>query len=166
MSILARLFGAVPKKERGGIHLREDQPWRIGPTTDFERFLRSLALLAPEGAIVYFEGTSESHVTEFLRRVAVPAPVRVAVGTIWPRPDAYHVPLTADGMEEFAAFLERRPAGYLCSHCHVHRDGSILLEWHDAFTTDPMYVSRTISEDAVGRFARALGSTYASGWAG
>jgi len=68
-------------------------------------------------------------------------------------------------MEELATFLERKPVGYLCSHCHVHRDGAILLEWHDAFVKDPMYVSRTIAEEVIDRFAQALGSTYTSGWA-
>ena len=166
MGILARILGAVPKEDRSGLHLREDQPWRIGPTRDFERFLRSLPLLGPQGAIVYFEGTGESHVSEYLRQVSVPVPVHIAMSTIWPRPDTYHVPLTANAMEEFATFLERQPAGYLCGHCHVHREGSILLEWHDAFASDPMYLSRTISEDIVRQFANALGSPYASGWAG
>jgi hypothetical protein len=121
-------------------------------------------LLAPSGAIVYFEDTGEAHVKEYLQRVGVQTPVRIALGTIWPRPDSHHVALTADAMEEFAAFLERHPAGYLCSHCHVHREGAILLEWHDAFETDPIYVSRTVPEDTVSQFATALRSSYASGW--
>lgn len=166
MGFLARFFGAVPKEERGGIRLEEAGPWRVSPTKDVERFIRALPLLVPEGSIAYFEGTGESHVAEYLRRVSIPAQVQVAVGTIWPRPDCYHVPLTVTTMEALADFLKQRPAGYFCSHCHVYRDSFVLLEWHDAFTDDPIYISRTIAAEAVGLFAQALGSSYASGWAG
>jgi len=166
MRILARFLRAVSKVERGGIRLHDAEPWQVSPTKDVERFVSALLLLVPEGSIAYFEGTGESHVAEYLRGVSIPAPVQVAVGTIWPRPDCYHVPLTVKSMEDLAAFLERRPAGYFCTHCHVYRDGSVLLEWHDAFTDDPMYISRTIAGEVVDRFARALGSSYGSGWAG
>jgi hypothetical protein len=40
----------------------------------------------------------------------------------------------------------------------------VLLQWHDAFIGDPIYISRSIPQDAVERFARALGSSYSTGW--
>jgi hypothetical protein len=160
MSILSRLFGAVSKAEREGIRLQDPEPWEVSPTRDVERFLRALPLLAPEGAIVYFEATGEKHVAEFLSRISIPTPVQVAVGTIWPPPDRYHVVLTAQSMEELATFLEERPAGYFCTHCHVYRDRSVLLEWHDAFIDDPMLISQTVPSDVIQVFAQALGSSY------
>lgn len=166
MGFIARLLGAVAKDERDGIRLNEAEPWRVSSTKDVERFLRALPLSMPEGSIAYFEGTGEPHVAEYLRGVSIPAQSRVAIGTIWPRPDSYHVPVTAATCEAFAEFLEQRPAGYVCSHCHVYRDGLVLLEWHDAFTSEPIYLSRTINEDAVARFAQALGSSFATGWTG
>jgi hypothetical protein len=165
MGIFARLLNAVPKSERDGIRLHETEPWKVSPTTDVGRFVRALAPLVPEGSIAYFEGTGEPHVAEYLRGVSIPAPVRVAIGTIWPRPDCYHVPLTVKTMDDLAAFLERRPAGYFCSHCHVYRDGSVLLQWYDAFTNDDaMYISRAIAGEVVDRFAVALGSGCTVGW--
>ena len=166
MGILARLFGGVPKTERGGIRLEERDPWEVAPTRDVERFLQALPLLAPEGAIAYFEGTGESHVAKYLREVSVSPAVHVAVGTIWPRLDCYHVPLTITSMEALAVFLTKRPAGYFCSHCNVYRDNSVLLQWHDAFTDDPLYISKAIPADRVATFARALGSSYGSTKAG
>ena len=163
MGFLARLFGAVPKNEWGGIHLMDAQPWCVSPTKDVERFVRALPLLMPAGSIVYFEDTAESHVREYLQTVSVPAQAEIAVGVIWPRPDSYHVPLTAETMERLAAFLERNPAGFFCTHCHVYRDGVVLLQWHDAFIGDvPMYISRTIGADAVTRFAQTLGSSVST----
>ena len=45
-------------------------------------------------------------------------------------------------------------------HCHVYREHSVLLEWHDAFTDGPMYISRSIGPHLVDQFAGALGSSY------
>ena len=165
MGFLARLFGAVSKEERAGIRLADSNPWRVEPTRDVERFVRALPALVPAGAIAYFEDTAESHVKEYLLRVSVPAPAKVAVGTIWPRPDCYHVPVTVETMEAMARFLEQNPAGFFCTHCHVYLDGQVLLEWNDAFIRDPLYISHTISREAVERFAQAVGRSYTAGWA-
>jgi hypothetical protein len=101
MGFFARFFGAVPKKERGGICLTDAEPWRVSPTKNVERFIRALPLLVPEDSVAYFEGTGDSHVAKYLRRVSIRVPqVQVAVGTIWPRPDCYHVPLTAKNLSE------------------------------------------------------------------
>lgn len=163
MGFIARFLGLVPKSERGGIRLDEREPWCVGPTRDVKRFLRALPLLGPEGSVAYFEDTAESHVAAYLRRVAITPQVQVAVGTILPRPDIYHVPVTRESMEGLAGFLEASPAGFFCTHCHVYRDGVVLLEWHDAFINNPMYLSRIIGEDVVRGFASKIGSTVSSG---
>jgi hypothetical protein len=160
MGILGRLLGWVAAPDRAGIQLREHDPWEVAGTRDVKCFLRALPLIAPTGAFAYFEGTAEPHVAEYLRGISIAPPVQVALGTIWPRPDRYHVPISAQTMEALASFLEARPAGFLCMHCHVHDGASVLLEWHDAFGTDPMRVSRRIGAQTVGKFAAALGSTH------
>jgi hypothetical protein len=158
MGFLARLFGGVSKAERDGIELREAAPWEVSGTRDVERFLRALPVVFPDDSIVYFEGTGEPHVAEYLERISIPAQVQVAVGTIWPRPDRYHVPLTKT--EGLAAFLDDRPAGYFCTHCHVYRVGAMLPSWHDAFADDPFLVSRTVGAEAIAAFANRLGCSY------
>lgn len=165
MGFLARLFGAVPKEEQSGIRLLDAEPWCVSATKDVEGFVRALPLLMPSGSVVYFEDTAEPHVRHYLQSVSVPAQARIAIGVIWPRPDRYHVPLTAATMESLAAFLEQNPAGFFCTHCHVYRDGVVLLEWNDAFIgDDPMYISRTIGADAVAKFAQTLGSSVSTGF--
>ena len=164
MGFLARLFGAVGRKERDGIHLTDDEPWRVSPTRDVERFVRALPALMPPGSVVYFEDTGEPHVGRYLLSVSVPAQAQVAAGTIWPKPDCYHVPLTAEDMDALADFHEKEPAGFFCTHCHVYRDGVVLLQWHDAFINDPIYISRTISDESVAQFAQAIGSSVSTGF--
>ena len=105
MGILTRLFRGVHEPEHGGIRLEEPNPWEVSPTNEVERFLRALPLLVTDGSIAYFEGTGEPHVAEYLRKASIPAPVQVAIGTIWPRPDRYHVPLTTNDDGGLAAFL-------------------------------------------------------------
>lgn len=166
MGIFAKLFGALPEAERGGIRLEEPDPWKVSPTNEVERFLRALPLLVPDDSIAYFEGTGEPHVAEYLGKVSIPATVQVAIGTIWPRPDCYHVPLTTKTMEALAAFLDENPAGYFCTHCHVYRHGVVLLAWHDAFGGDPIYVSRAVATEALASFAKASGITYREAAAG
>jgi hypothetical protein len=157
MGILSRFGRNAPPE--AAISLDPADACELGGTRDVERFLRSLPLLVPEGGVAYFEGTGERHVAEYLRRASVPAPVPVARGTIWPRPDVYHVPLTVDSMEDLARFLEEHPHGYFCSHCHVYRGRTVLLQWHDAFFDDSMYLSPTLPEAVVDRFAQAAGIT-------
>ncbi len=159
MTFLSRLLRVVPKSERGGIRLDEPDPWVVAPTQDVELFLRALPRLAPDGAMVYFEDTGERHVRDYLRRVAVEPRVQVAIGTVWPRPDRYHVPLTSVSMQELADFLAANPAGFFCAHCHVYRGTSVLLEWDDAFSDVPMYVSSAVPIETVDAFAAALGSS-------
>ena len=163
MSLLSRIIGYVPREERGGIRLEDKEPWRVSSTRDVTRFLRALNLLVPDGSVAYFESTGERHVAEHLRKAAVTPAVRVALGTIWPRPDCYHFVLTAGAAEELADFLDHNPCGFFCAHLHVYRGHSVLLQWYDAFD-DPIYVSRSIDERAVSRFACALGVTYGIGW--
>jgi hypothetical protein len=67
-------------------------------------------------------------------------------------------------MEALATLLERTPAGFFCAHCHVYRDDVVLLQWHDAFTKVPMYVSRTIERQAVAQFASRLESSLSIGF--
>ena len=163
MSLLSRMLGYVPRDEQGGIRLEDKEPWRVNSTRDVARFLRALELLVPDGSIAYFEDTGEKHVAEYLRKAAIAPAVRVATGTIWPKPDCYHVALTPGAAEELADFLDHNPCSFFCAHLHVYRDRNILLQWYDAFD-DPMYVSRTVDEGVVSAFASALGVTYGIGW--
>jgi hypothetical protein len=154
------IMARVIKESTDEIRFEEPHPWRLTPTSDVTQFLRALRSLAPVSSVVYFEDTGEKHVTKLLQRLSVSATVRVARGTIFPKPDYYHVPLTTNNMEEIATYLDDHPTGHFCTHCCVYCDRTILLAWYDAFLDDPMYVSRTIDEGKVSRFASAIRSTY------
>ncbi|MBN1360829.1 MAG: hypothetical protein JW993_09565 [Sedimentisphaerales bacterium] len=157
MGWLRRLLGATPKKELEGICLDLDQPfWKLTGKTDFPCLLRAIANLLPEDSILYLEGGSPNkELRAFFSRHAVPEREHVAVATLWPRPQCYHVPATRENLEELAGLAERCAAPELAAHFHVYRQGKVLLEWHDAFT-QPMLLSAELPKDRVESFALAL----------
>jgi len=164
MGLIATLLRAVPRSEWDGLQL-EEPAWEINSTGDRAKFLRTLPMLLPGGSYLYLEGTTEPSVERFLAARTVTNPERIAIGTIWPKPKRYHVPCTAELAEALAQVLDAQASPYLSTHVHACVVGKVLLEWHDAFETDPMRVSRDIDEAAVSAFAMALGKEYTRGGA-
>ena len=160
VGFIAKLLGAAPKSEWGGLRLDQPDAWEVGPTQDRPRFLRALPTLLRRPCTLYLEGTTELGVEQLLAGNGIKDPERIAIGTIWPRPKRFHVPCTGEFLQALAQQLESEPKPYLCTHLHAYAAGSVLLEWHDAFASDPMRVSREIDEAAVSAFAAALGTGY------
>jgi hypothetical protein len=158
MSVASRVRGFGAKAEQPGICLDDHEPWCLGPAADAQRFVRALPLLVPDGTVAYFEGTSDPRVAAFLGRFATEPTARVVVAPSWPRPDFYHLPITTDLMEALARFLEESEIGFFCRHALAYRDGTVLLQWREAFTDAPLQLSRALPDHAVRSFAAAIGS--------
>jgi hypothetical protein len=157
MSLASRVHGFASNDKRHGISLDEAAPWRINPSADVKRFVHALPVLAPNGAVAYFEGTRDPRVAAFLGRLAVESNVQVVSEAVWPRPDAYHLPISTDLMGALARFVEETQPAFFCTHTHVYCNGVVLLQWHDAFGKAHMQVSRALAEETVRAFAAALG---------
>ena len=158
MSWLSRLINWVPKDERQGIHLDLDVPhWIVSSPKEFPAFFRALVDLVPEGAIAYLEGGfPPEHLRSFLKENAVSELSHVAMGTIWPRPNVFHVPATPENLLRLADIAEHCAEPEVAIHFHVYKDHQILLQWHDA-PDDPMYISKGIPEEKIGEFCKKLG---------
>jgi hypothetical protein len=160
MGLFAKFFGAVPKSERGGLSLDDSAAWEVGPTTNASQFLRALSRLLDTHSIIYFEGTTDLAVEQFLEKNKTPNPEKLAIGTIWPRPKIYHMPYTAERISALADLIDTNQVAHLCTHIHAYTGKKVLVEWHDAFGTDPMRISLSLKETSVSGFAQALGSRY------
>ncbi len=160
MGWLARLFGATPRQELKGLRLDTSQAfWELSGRTDFPHLLRALADLLPEGSILNFEGGSPTGtLLDFLDAHQVPEQSHIAVGTLWPRPDHYHVPATRANLSELAKLTETCAGSELAVHFHVYCDARVLLEWHDAFDL-PVLLSGRLPENKVRAFAETLNMT-------
>ncbi len=161
MGWLANIFGAVPKRDLQGLCLGNTAFWTVTPTTDFPAFLDALVDLAPPGSILYIEGDKPPEdLGAFFAQRCVPETVHLVMGTIWPRPRTFHLPITEQNIRELAALIrQKRPSGSAV-HLHVYRDNEVLLEWHDAFWRDPFYLSASIEEDRLRTFCERLGVKY------
>jgi hypothetical protein len=60
-----------------------------------------------------------------------------------------------------ASKAEDVAAPEICDHGSACRDQAVLLEWHDAFSDDPILLSAHLDETAVRRFAERLGVGFA-----
>ena len=160
MSWFARLLGYVPERERQGISLnRRSAWWELNGIRDVPAFLRCLGQLFGEHMVLYLEGTSADDVQAFLRARAAANTSRVAMGTIWPRPRVFHMPLTAENLTGLAELAEHHAAPEVCRHLHVYQGQTVWLEAYD-FPDDPVCVSGEAAEDLLKAFCVALGCRY------
>jgi hypothetical protein len=164
MGLLAKIFGAVPREEMGGIRLDTTRPfWEVSGKSDFPSLLTALPDLLPAECILYFEGGSPTgELLEFLRAHEVPERAHVAYGTIWPKPTAFHLPAIPEAMRRLAELTRSCAYPELAIHFHVYRGQSVLLEWHDAFT-QPMLLSGEFFEERVRTFTERLHMSYEKG---
>lgn len=161
MSWLSKLLGYVSKEERKGISLENITCWKISPVENFPNFLRALVDLVPAVSTLYLEGGSpKKQIRVYMEERAAKNTTKVAMGTIWPRPQIYHIPITKENLEGLAKFAEKTVSPEICVHLHVYKDKKVLLEWYDAFFTDPFYASKEIEEDKVKEFCKKLKTNY------
>ena len=156
---LGKLLGFVPREEMEGIRLDTVEPyWEVDGPGTFDELLWALVDWVPEDAVLYLEGGSpDAEIAGFLAEHSVPEVSHVALGTIWPRPQVFHVPATPGALTELASIMGHHADAELAVHCHVYRDDAVLLEWHDAFC-QPMLVSGVIPEERVKALAGRLGT--------
>jgi len=161
MGLLAKLLGATPREQLKGISLGKDAAWEVSPAADFPAFLRALPDLLPVDSILYLEGgTPPEQLKAFLDANCVPERSHVAMGTIWPKPEAFHLPATPSNLTGFAELAERLATAQVAIHLHAYAQGRVLLEWYDAFWKDPFYLSSVIPEDRVRDFCCRLSLAY------
>lgn len=161
MSLLSKLLGFMSHEEREGLSLNRAVPWwAVGEVTEFPRFLRQLPPLFSEDALLCLQGTNtQPDVEEFLAQRKGPVISKIALGTIWPRPSVFHMPLNLDNLSRLAAIAEQRVIPEICDHLHVYRGDTVLLEaWDvlDGFIS----LSGQISEELVKVFCGELGCLY------
>jgi hypothetical protein len=156
-------LGILPADQEAPLELREPECWRVEGTKDAATFFRSLVQLISPGAVLYLEGSTEKRVPAFLESRLLPDHPPVKLGTILPASDRYHVAATRENLEALAALIEGARIVYPAIHTHVYRGDQVLVEWYDAFSNDPIYLSASIPEAAVAGFGRAIGRPYS--WA-
>ena len=160
MKWLYKLLNAATPEEQKGISLKNPQ-WEVSPLNDMPSFLRSLIGIIPENSILYLEGGSpDEEISTYLKERKANKPTKIALGTIWPRPIFYHMPFTPENVNGLAEIMEHHATPEGAIHLHIYKNDKIILEWHDAFFDDPMYISEDIDAQKIRQFCKKLSLKY------
>jgi hypothetical protein len=157
---LRRLFGAMSREEMAGISLTDPRWVLTGQIDDPSRFLSSLHMLVPQGAMLFVEGGSHpAKVQAFLEAHQVDVSPRPALGTLWPRHRYCSLPATREILAEMASLTAALAEPEICDHLHVFSGENVLLQGHDAFGYN-FYVSSLVAEQALKDFCSVTGCGY------
>ena len=155
---LSRLAKVVPSEERDGIHMT-GPCWEVHGQVDHCTFLRALPSVVPEDAILFLEGGHHPPaLRDFIQANAVPAAATVRRGTVWPKELVFHLPATTKVLSQLADLAEHCAGPEVCSHLHIYRGGTVVVEWHDAFDP-PFYLSKALPHTLVQTFRAQLNVT-------
>ena len=135
--------------------------WRLKLDGDPVEFLVELAKVLPPGQTLYVEGTRSPLISAYLLDRPAQEPLAIAAGTIWPRPDFHHMPLTEDNMADLAELMNQAAAPEVGDHIHAYRGTTAFLVWYDYPDSTP-FVRRDVPETDIERLCRALGAEYSS----
>ena len=135
--------------------------WAIScPRWDAVRGFASLPTLCDDGAILYLEGgVHSSEFAKFLRANAIPPQQEIARGTIWPRQTTHHLPATQSVFAKLSNLADHHALPEICEHLVVYLASTVLVDWYDLFDREA-YVSSSVPEQTIRRFADTHGATY------
>ncbi len=145
-------LSALDIEDEDAIHIGADgQRMAVRRPGDFtERLIEHFA-----AEIRLEDGSPSGQLLDFLNTKSIPEQAHVAVGTLWPRPQYYHVPVTTENISRLADISETIAEPELAVHFHVYYKGEVILQWHDAFS-DPMLLSGKLEAEKVEAFAGRL----------
>lgn len=142
-----------------GIQLKSDQAVDLGRVRDLELLFGALEAL-PSDAMLYLEGDAShtaQEVQALLDAQAREPELSIAIGTWWPRPKRWHIPMTPANLAALREFAGRHASPEMCEHLTVYREGRILLSAHDA-GFDHVLAARDLPAEQLADLRRRLGS--------
>jgi hypothetical protein len=139
----------------------QGRSWKVTGVSDHSAFFRNLPQILPANAVLVLEGGRHPEgLLAFVRKHEVTAGMEIATGTFWPRQPVHHLSATATVLRELADLTEQCAAPEVCDHLHAYKGGEMLLQWFDAFS-EPLYVSKLVSQEQLELLCASLGVQYA-----
>ena len=157
----SQVVACAMKTER---YLVSGDCWAVTAPKDFSQFLLNVAQLLPPGSVLCIEACcSPRPVLEFLNEHEVEATIKLPRGTLLPRSEMFHLPVTDENLRQLDNVIASSDAGAIPTHVQAYNGDSILLQWFDASARDPIFASKKISENALREFCAKLGCELTSG---
>ncbi|MCE5328525.1 MAG: hypothetical protein LLG01_19150 [Planctomycetaceae bacterium] len=122
-------------------------------------FFKYLHQLLPEGSVIFIEGTRIAEDVRIVLQALQPVDVpEVRRCTLWPKPYTFHLPATAENLQELVRLLKSHAIWEVLDHIKAYTDQTMLLSWHDLACDDtPVKVSGQIDEAKIRSFFSNLG---------
>jgi len=160
MSWLARLLGGTSRADLEGIYL--DSPaWVLAGPKSYEELLSGIRDVLPPDSTMYFEGGElDAELRDYFAVYGVPERTHVAVGTAWPRPCVFHVPVSPAAIDRLVEISRRHAEREIAWHFHVYLGSEVLIQWHDAFGHTSILLSDAFTEEWVAALADRFGTSY------
>src|SRR4051794_6056696 len=121
------------------------------------RFGAAFRVLPSDQGVIALEGNSiRPEVKEALKPHTVAPALEIRPGTLYPGPEWVHIGATTDSLSTLNELVNTCAGPEICNHLYAYQEGTLLLEWHDAFD-DPIQVAGTVSAAVMAAFCAALG---------
>jgi len=134
--------------------------WEVSCTKDFPSFLRALSGILPSDSVLYIEvGSPADEIKKFFESCCLVGKPIIPMGTTWPKPEFFHLPVNSENLFGLADIAEKYPEFEIAYHVHVHKNNALVLQWYDAFL-DPIHISKDIPEDRIKEFCSKLNIEY------
>jgi hypothetical protein len=110
------------------LRFEDEQLASLGHVSDLCALLRAIDETLPKDATHYVEGSSLSpDLMDFLARRRTATRHEVKVGTVWPKPKGFHLPLSGTNLGELRGLAARHAEPEICDHLVVYRESEVLL---------------------------------------
>jgi len=140
-----------------GIEIDTPFEWVIEGVNQPGPFFEHLAVLLPQDAILYLEGTKIGpEVAAFYSAHAAPNPAQVRRDTIYPEPRIYHISFSAEVSAALRQFAATHAVPEMFDHLKAYRGDTFLFSFHDAFQ-GVLRISENVPADSIAKFCEALG---------
>jgi len=136
--------------------------WEVGAPQDFAVFLRALPLLfsSPHWVLYLEAADTPPSIQTYLREHGTGSETRIPGGTLFPKPEVFHLPIAVETVVGLASLLESIPATSPPTHVHVYSDEGVALEWYDASAGDPLRLSESLDPERIAEFCERIGCSY------
>jgi hypothetical protein len=167
--IINKLFpNRLTEEQMSGIMMDYRSCWEVTEIKYRQagKFFNALITLMPDECTFCVETTSlAEEVREFFEASKIPYITKVQLGTgsAYPAaPKVFHIAFSEQNMRQFEEFAENFAMPEICDHIHIYKYNEVLLEWFDVFS-NPLYISKKISEDSIKSFCEKIGCEYCDG---
>lgn len=148
------------RRSKGVEFLPDHDYWEVDCRARYREVLAKLAAILPDDLTLYVEGVAMAPlVRSYLEARPAADPTEIRSGTIWPRSQGHHMPMTADNVAGLVELMTRLAEPEVADHLHAYRGDVAWLIWYDAFSA-PFYLRNEVGEEAVRELCGELGCEW------